>query len=407
MIHLKAICDTRRIKMNGTHPIVIRISLNGKTRDIPTGYSCKKDFWDLKNRTIKPKSVELVNIGKRIKEFEFMLLDKIRELENSSNYNNNIQSIKNYLVKKSNSPKSIHEFWAEEIERQEKSKRFGNARNYQSALLGISKYQNLKIPFEKVDYSWLISLEVACKNNGLKTNSVAVYMRTLKSIFNKAIDHNFIDANKYPFRRYKIKTEHTQPRVIGIKELNKYFNYTIDKNSDEYLYWSIGKLIFLLRGINLTDLMQLTQENIKNNRIIYKRSKTHKIYSIKLLPLAKEIIQEFITDDRKTLVPLLTDIEYKKSSKQPLRICQIIKNVNNCLSNIGIKLGFEERLTTYVFRYSYANACKSMGYSKDMIGEALGHSIGSRVTGIYLQDYDLNVIDTMNEVVCNKVIKGV
>jgi len=407
MIHLKAICDTRRVKKNGTHPIVIRISLNGKTRDIPTGYSCKKEFWDFKLNTIKSKSKDLENIGTRVKEFEYKLLDKIRELENSSEFTLNIQSIKLYLVKASNSPKTIHDFWLDEMDRQEKSKRYGNARNLKSALLGISKYQSLEIPFEKVDYSWLIGLEVACKNNGLKANSVAVYMRTLKSIYNKAINHNIANINSYPFRRYKIKAQPTQPRVIGLKDLELFFNYNPDRNSDEYLYWNIGRLIFLLRGINLTDLLQLSIENIKNNRIIYKRSKTHKIYSINLLPLTKAILLEYSTVSRLAILPILTNSEFVKSKSQPLRICQLIKNINNWLTKIGIKLGFQEKLTSYVFRYSYANACKSMGYSKDKIGEALGHNIGSRVTGIYLQDYDIDEIDRMNEIVCNKVISGV
>lgn len=406
MIHLKAICDTRRVKKNGTNPIVIRISLKGKTRDIPTGYSCSKDQWDSKNNTIKSKSKDFEIIGARIKDFEYKLLDKVREYELSDTYTSNIQEVKNYLLQKSNVPKSVHEFWMAEIERQEQSKRFGNARNYWSAYKGISKYKTLHIPFEKIDYTWLVSLEVTCRNNGVKLNSVAVYMRTLKSIINKAINHNFVDAGAYPFRRYKIKTEPTQPRVINIKELQQYFNYSIEANSEDYLYWNIGRLIFLLRGINLVDLMQLTQENIKNDRIIYKRSKTHRMYSIKLLPATKSILLEFASETRTTLLPLLSDEEFKKTSKQPLRICQLVKNVNYRLASIGKTLGIEEKLTTYVFRYSYANACKSMGYSKDMIGEALGHSTGSRVTGIYLQDYDLDVIDTMNEAVCNKIIRG-
>ena len=57
-------------------------------------------------------------------------------------------------------------------------------------------------------------------------------------------------------------------------------------------------------------------------------------------------------------------------------------------------------LTTYYARYSWANIARKLGYSKDLIAEALGHEYGNRVTGIYLDNYDLEVIDEMNEKVC-------
>jgi len=42
-----------------------------------------------------------------------------------------------------------------------------------------------------------------------------------------------------------------------------------------------------------------------------------------------------------------------------------------------------------------------MGYSKDLISEALGHSFGSKITETYLDSFDQDVIDDMNEAVCD------
>ena len=60
-------------------------------------------------------------------------------------------------------------------------------------------------------------------------------------------------------------------------------------------------------------------------------------------------------------------------------------------------LEVNEAISTYVFRYSYANIAKQLGYSKDLIGEALGHNTGSQITGIYLEQFDLEIVDDMNE----------
>jgi hypothetical protein len=38
-----------------------------------------------------------------------------------------------------------------------------------------------------------------------------------------------------------------------------------------------------------------------------------------------------------------------------------------------------------------------LGYSKDIIAESLGHEYGNKVTGIYLDFYENEVIDEVNE----------
>jgi hypothetical protein len=58
-----------------------------------------------------------------------------------------------------------------------------------------------------------------------------------------------------------------------------------------------------------------------------------------------------------------------------------------------------------VFRYSYANIAKQLGYSKDLIAEALGHEYGNAVTGIYLEMFDNDIVDGMNLNVIHTVTK--
>ena len=44
-----------------------------------------------------------------------------------------------------------------------------------------------------------------------------------------------------------------------------------------------------------------------------------------------------------------------------------------------------------------------LGYSKDLIAEALGHEYGNSVTGIYLEQFDLKVVDNMNQALIEAV----
>jgi integrase len=156
----------------------------------------------------------------------------------------------------------------------------------------------------------------------------------------------------------------------------------------------------MLRGINITDLLQLKQSNIKNKRIIYKRAKTGKIYSIALTTEIENVFSTFTSTD--TLLGLLSNKQIEGNRKKE-NIQQCTKVINTHLDKIGGFLGFEEKLTTYVFRYSYSNLAKQLGYSKDLIAEALGHEYGNSVTGIYLEQFDNELIDDMNRKVIDAV----
>jgi predicted HD phosphohydrolase len=57
-----------------------------------------------------------------------------------------------------------------------------------------------------------------------------------------------------------------------------------------------------------------------------------------------------------------------------------------------------------VFTYSYANIAKQLGYSKDLIAEALGHEYGNSVTGIYLEQFDNDIVDKMNQELIKYII---
>lgn len=404
MVSLKLSLDQRRSRKDGTFPIVFRVTYQGTSRDIATGFACKKSEWNSKAENLKSDLDSNKITLQRLNEQRLKYQEKILEFERKSiDPTTTIQDIINYLKNKLSISSTVDEFWKAEISSQEKAKRFGNARNYKSAFGAIQLVKPLNIPFKKIDYSWLIDLEVNLKSKGVKQSSVAVYMRSLRALYNKAINSGFADASDYPFKRYKVKGESSKPRVASIPELQKFFSFDPEDKSPTFDAWNYGRLIFLLRGINFADLALLTQDNIKHGRLYYKRAKTHKEYSVELLPLALEIFQYYYNSGRITLLPILTNEEYNNPSCLPDRIGQLRKTTNKWLKRIGEALKVREPISTYLFRYSSANAFKSLGYSKDLISESLGHGYGIGVTSCYLEDYNIELIDEMNR----KVIEAV
>ncbi|MCB0478235.1 MAG: site-specific integrase [Crocinitomicaceae bacterium] len=405
MIYMKLALDKRYKRNDGTCKIVFRITYEGQSRDISSGFTCKFEHWNEKQGCLFLFNKELETLDKRLREQRLGLQERILEYERSLlDTCSGIQDIKNYLTGSVTRSTTVLDYWEKEIKILKRTKRYGNARSYSGVLTAVLMSKSLNIPFKKLNYKWVVSLDTELRARGLKTNTVSVYMRTLRALYNKAINEGIADADDYPFNKYRIRTGKTTPRVASIEELRSFFNLNLDKSSWEFDHWNYGKLIFMLRGINFTDLALLTKDNIKQGRIVYKRSKTHKLYSIAILPEVQQLISLYDDPERLTLFPILTNDELKNKAIHPSRIAQLRKNTNKWLKRLGMKAEITEPLSTYVFRYSYANACKKLGFSKDLIAEALGHEYGNSITGIYLEQFDLEYVDEMNQSVMKKVL---
>jgi integrase len=407
MSSLKLILDTRRIKKDKTFPLVFRISIKTAYRDISTGFSCKESDWNQRTNSLKETHPNSAVIAPRIKELELEYLAKLIEFEKLNPGIADVQRIKEYLISTPKQTHTVSSFWLEEIKDLKKAGKYGGARVSNESYLAISRVKSLNIAFEAVDYNFLKQIETEFLSSGKGVNTISVYLRALRAIYNKAINSKLTDFKHYPFRTFKIKKAKTLPRTLNIEELRRIFHLQVNKTS--YLYESllIGKLIFLLIGINYKDLMTLTGENIKGDRLIYRRSKTKRLYSIKLLPEAVDIFTYFSEKKKANLLGTFSQKEFEDKQKLSETIRWKNKNFNVHLEHLGLMAGCKEKLTSYVFRYTWANIAKQLGYSKDLIAEALGHEYGNKVTGIYLEAFDKELIDEMNEKVIYTIIYSV
>lgn len=400
MITIKLALDKRRAKKNGSFPLIFRVINNGESRDIPAGHSILENDWDEKAGKLKKSLPTYSVVAPKLQELELKYLGKIVEYERKNNGATNIQELKEFISSSRKGKIHVKDFWLLEIESLKKNNRHGGARVYQQAFDVLNKVKSLDVPFEKVDFSYLKGIETLLISKGTKLNSIGVYLRALRAIYNQAVNANEVEYAYYPFRKYRIKKEATIPHPISKEELRKYFNLNLDPRSFLYDSWLLGKLIFLLAGINVADLFRLTDENLKPGRVIYFRSKTKRMYSIKILPEAAEILNLFKKKETKTLCGVLNDEELENKSNLPFIIQQKNHLMNNHLKKISVKIGCKEKIRGYTFRYTIANLCKQMGYDVQLISELLGHSYGSKVTGIYLEAYDKKLIDEMHEKVC-------
>jgi integrase len=76
---------------------------------------------------------------------------------------------------------------------------------------------------------------------------------------------------------------------------------------------------------------------------------------------------------------------------------QFIKTTNKYLKRMSGQSGLSSHVTTYTSRHSFGTIAKRLGYSNELIAEALGHEYGNKITNIYLDSFDTDVLDTMHK----------
>ena len=396
MATLKLTIDGRRCYSDGRIPIIYRLTHKTKTTRIESGVKIFKQEWDnsrCRINKIHPQSKELnLILNKKLLELEKRLLEAV-----SSGADLDVKSLKQALVNAEKPAKiTFYLFAKQEIQNLKDQERFGNASVYETSVNRFIKHTGDSISFKEINYNVISGFELALLKEGLCRNTIAIYMREIRALLNLAIKKGLMERADYPFYNYKIKTEKTISRAITKNELQKIYTYPLIENSVAWHSRNIFFLIFNLIGISFIDLILLKNSSIQNGRIVYKRRKTGKLYSIKITLEASRIINFYQNPNNKYLISYFefdNVIKSKVREEAGLRI----KSCNTQLKKIGKKLELPITLTTYVGRYTWANVAKSLGYPKDQIAEALGHSYGNQITGIYLENFGNEIIDEMNE----------
>ena len=392
MITVEAICYKYKPLKNGELPLKVRICKDRKSRYINLGVSTKAEDWDFSKNRLKDSHPNKDEIEKLITRTISMLKEKIIELK-AEQQDFTAQSLLDRL-NSSSARKTVGEIFNEQMQRladEGRRKYMLSLRYVYNTLIAFNKH--LDIYFSEIDITFLRRYETWLRKRGVAENTIGIHFRSLRAVYNIAIEQNAVKAENYPFRKYKVSRLHEETakrslpksdveRVIAYKSTNRYMRFPID----------IFAFTYYCGGINFIDIANLTPANIIDGKLVYKRHKTSKLIKIPLQPQAIELIKKYHRKDSPHLFPILSDFHETEIQKSN-RIHKVITKVNKRLKEIGEDLDLPLTLTTYVARHSQATVMKRAGVSTAVIREIMGHS-SERVTQIYLDSFDNEQIDS-------------
>ncbi|RZK26564.1 MAG: hypothetical protein EOO43_02440 [Flavobacterium sp.] len=402
MVHLKVILDTRRIKSDGTFPIVYRIINVKDVYRMPAGISVKEEQWDITKSQLKTTHPNYSTLSLAINKRFYEIQKAIMQLDDNRDFSYDALKVKLSITPVKIVPILTFESYANTIVEEFLAvKRTGNALVYKTAINRVVAYaDNPVLQLKDIDFSFLDGFQNKLLREGMRKNTIGNYLRSIRAIFNKAIKAKVISRDLYPFSDIPIKTEKTAKRAITISELVKVYQFPKRPNSPEWHAANYFFLSFALRGISFTDMAYLTKANIYKGYVTYKRRKTGKLYKIRLAPMALKILAYYEQSDSKYLIPIFSNDTTEDSIAATKITRQWIKTTNKYLKRIAVMCQVEIEITTYVSRHTWATIARRIGFAIELISQALGHDYGNKMTNIYLEDFDQVVIDKMN----NKVL---
>ncbi|NDW11134.1 site-specific integrase [Dysgonomonas sp. 520] len=388
---VNVLCYKSKTLSTGEHPLMLCISKDGKRKYLSLGVSIYPQHWDFKKNLPKRNCPNKDLIQRLINEKINLYTEHILELKTT----NREFTITN-LIDKVNGVSSkctvqqLFDIYIEQLRKEGRLKYASTFKELKNSLIEFNYH--LDILFSDIDVTWLKNYEAWLRGKGLAYNSIGVRFRTLRAIYNKAIEDNIVKQEYYPFKVFKVSKLHedTVKRAISKSDIEKIINYKSDR---EYTQLSIDLFFFsyLCAGINFTDIAYLTKDNILDDRLVYTRKKTKKLIKIPLQEKALLIVSKYSQVNNHYLFPILSNF-HKTDQQKMNRINKTLRKVNKSLRAIGEELKIPITLTTYVARHSFATVLKRSGVSTSIISESLGHS-NEKVTQIYLDSFENSQIN--------------
>ena len=386
------LCYKSKTLANGAHPLMIRVCKDGKKKYVSLGVSVLPQFWDFTKNQPKKNCPNKAYIEKIIADKSSEFAERIIELK-AEKKEFTATTLTEHLTDGTRAKRTVGEVFLSQIENLKQTGRTGYALSHREVYNSLLKFNgHLNIYFSEIDTVWLKRYETWLRGQGFSENTIGRRFRTLRAVYNVAIEEKCVKADYYPFKSYKVSKLHqaTAKRAISKADIMRIIEYRCD---DFYKQFAVDLFAFgyFMGGINFVDIAYLKMDNIVDGRLIYTRRKTHKLIRLPLQPKAQEIIERYQQDGALFLFPILSAF-HKTEQQQRNRVHKVISKVNERLKEVGKELEIPIDLTTYVSRHSFATVLKREGVSTSIICESLGHS-SEKVTQIYLDSFENSQID--------------
>lgn len=206
---------------------------------------------------------------------------------------------------------SVFAFFRQQIAKKEQMQCIGTKNNYANAANRFMEFRgNEDLTFSQMTSEMMEMYQAWLWNRGIGQNTVAFYLRTLRTLYNKAVEAGQAPPNDI-FVHVQTANVRTAKRAITVKDIRKIEKLDLPRGSSLDKARDLFLLSFYLRGMAFVDMAFLKKTDLKCGLVNYNRRKTHQNLNIEWMKPMQAIIDKYAeqTKDSPYLLPILTGKE--------------------------------------------------------------------------------------------------
>lgn len=288
------------------------------------------------------------------------------------------------------------------VARKMKIGRLGTAKTYRDVLCSFFAFRGGDdIVLDSLDDETITLYEAWLKSRGLKRNSSSCYLRTLRTLYRKAVDMG-LTTDKNIFCHVFTGFARTPKRAIPLASIRAIRQLSLPEGSSLAFARDVFMLSLYLQGMSFVDIAYMKKSDIRSGQLQYNRRKTGQSITISWEQSMQDIVDGYshLTKGSPYLMPIITRLDgteryqYEKTEH----------NVNRNLKKIGEMVGLHIPLTTYVARHTWASTMRDMGFDISIVSRGLGHE-NLKTTQIYLSTIDTSAVAKANHRMIGRIMK--
>lgn len=358
------------VKPDGKAPVMGRITVNGSISQFSCKLDVKPSLWDTKGNRASGKSIEAQKINRKLDNIRTQIGKQYQRISDKDNFVS-AEKVKNAYLGFGDEYRTLltvaDEFYEQYAKRVGKDRTEGS---YEQLLINRSRiagflkdrYSLSDIPIREIEPSFIEDYyNYLLEERRLASSTLLTAITKLKQIMLIAQRKGYVQVN--PFAGFRFKAQTRDRGYLTEEELNRFMTVELRRYKQRQI-----RDIFVFccfTGLAYSDVKKLTFDDIQTSFdgelwLIAKRKKTHTTFYVKLLPVAKELIEQYRKVAKNRFVfPVPNDAE----------------NMNRTLRRIAKQAGITKWISSHMARHTMATTvCLSQGVPIETVSQMLGHT---------------------------------
>ena len=311
MTSVKLKLHKNKLLKDGTYPLVFQIIHNRRKKVLYTNYKIRESDFDPvsgkvradDSRQLSDRSAQRMN--RALNRERKTLLSKIAFYEEHG-----IDFCVEDLDNRSSRQHNVHllQYMNKQIREKILARRNGTAAAYKSTHSSLQKYLGGKdVRASEINPMFVRKYEEFLRKQQVSDNTIAFYMRNLRTIYNNILQDGFPSVGESPFKATRTTVHKTVKRALSKKNMVLLVHCTFSP-SEPLLEFArdIFLFSFYTRGMSLVDIVFLRKEHIFDNAIHYVRHKSSQPLRITITEPLAALIAKY-DNDSPYIFPILRD----------------------------------------------------------------------------------------------------